>query len=495
MTHPLVGGKSPSRKKKRKPVTAGHSGSASATPASAPAKQVTFAPTVGHVPVRRVAIVEPPPPTATRKLPGASKVVAKPGEPLRPRSGAVSPPPVPDRVPAPRRLAPMRPIAPDRVEDNPDEVPPPPPPPEESAPRRPRQSADDVPPPPPPPPPEPEPLEGVPKTVKLPEALVAVRPVRTDLLNKTRRKSVELLGAPIGDARTKLNIDANNAAMADLYNTYYGPGGQKRPGVSLDALYNKMGTGKTDYGKVPVTDQDFAAFLKTPNTQINGQKVSAYNKALKEFQAGKTTVAPKGPADENESVKKGDYFHVHNLRADRKQDLKGRARRIIVNVNSQKAGLKVASGLNSLISSDPAVRKNLREYKIYLSKTPTSGPMKHDKLVIYYALDAGDADGTDTVGNRIAAKINTSVKPDDIDQGFAPFYSNVAPGLAWAEEPKYAVSSMSGSFTSTRSDIIKKVISSNATIASKEDFIKKVNEALDAAGVEPTSPHRHQVAQ
>jgi hypothetical protein len=47
--------------------------------------------------------------------------------------------------------------------------------------------------------------------------------------------------------------------------------------------------------------------------------------------------------------------------------------------------------------------------------------MKHDNLVIYNSLDPADPDGSDVVGNKIAAKIYRSIRPEDIDEGFAPF--------------------------------------------------------------------------
>ena len=524
MTHPF--GKLSSRKKKRKPP-------AKAQGSSASEKQVSFAPAVSHIPVRRVAVVEPPAASAASSLGRVGKVVMRPDGPLRSPASSASPSSVPKTVKGPGKpLPPPPPVPgslrrvpkvvkgaddipppppPERLDGVSDDIPPPPPPLErvpkvvkdadEIPPPPPPERLDDIPPPPPsddeipPPPPPPEPgLQGVPKTVKLPAAPVGVRPVRGDLLNKTRRKSVELSGFPVGDERSQRNADANNAAMERLYTQYYGLGGRKVPGADLGAIYGLMGKGKTKYGEVPVSDADFQRFLQTPNTKINGQKVSAYRKALKEYQEGASATEPTGPKTEAESVEDGDYFHVHN-RKYQSPDKTGRARRIIVNVNTQKAGLKVAAGLNDLIAKDPKVAGNLSEYKIYLSKTATSKQMKHDKLVIYYAVDPADPDGSDTIGNKIAAKINGSIKPEDIDEGFAPFYSNIAPGLAWAEEPKQYVGSMSGSFTRTRSDVIKQVIKSNPVIRSKEEFIAKVNAALDAAGVEADSPHRHQLAQ
>ena len=315
-------------------------------------------------------------------------------------------------------------------------------------------SESDVPPPPPPP--------------------VDVRPTRTDLLNKTRRKSVELSGSPVGEARSKLNAAANKAEMERLYAKFYGNDGRKLPKADVSTLYNEMGTGKTSYGEVPITDADFDAFMSTKIGKITGQK-----------------------GEPKDTVGKGDYFHVHNDKYRIPKDgqgRKGRARRIIVNVNSQKAGLKVTEGLNELINADPKVAKSLSEYKIYLSKSKITKNMKYDKLVIYYTADPTDPDGVDDVGNRIATKLNSSIKPADVEKGFAPFYSNIAPGLAWAEEPKQYVTGLTGSFTRTRSNVIASVINKNPVIRSKEDFIAKVNQAMDDAGVDAAAPHRHQVA-
>jgi hypothetical protein len=114
--------------------------------------------------------------------------------------------------------------------------------------------------------------------------------------------------------------------------------------------------------------------------------------------------------------------------------------------------------------------------------------------VVYYALGKDSGNGSDDVGDRIASAIEGAVKPEDIGADFAPFYSRVGAGIAWAEEPKYMVTGRKGgSFTETRSNIIADVITTNQNVASKEEFIAKVGGALKAANVDPVSPHRHVV--
>jgi len=172
-------------------------------------------------------------------------------------------------------------------------------------------------------------------------------------------------------------------------------------------------------------------------------------------------------------------------------NIKGRARRIIVNVKTQEAALDVAKRLSDLYQDDE-VSPFIREYKVYLSSRPTpAADVKHDKLVVYYALAPGNDDSSDDVGNQIAAAIQQVVKPEDIDTEFAPFYSRVGPGIAWAEEPKYFVDELKGSFTSTRRDIIAQVIKDNPDVASAEAFRVLVDRALETAKVDPERPHRH----
>lgn len=193
---------------------------------------------------------------------------------------------------------------------------------------------------------------------------------------------------------------------------------------------------------------------------------------------------------------RGDYFHVHNQLRDKNMAKTGRARRIIVNVKSQQAGLKVAQAMNGLFT-DPVTRRYMSEYKIYLSSSDKDADreknVKHDKLVIYYnAADAGP-DGADAVGDRIVEAIQGSVTRDDIDESFAPFYSRISPGVAWAEEPKYYVPKLGGSFTTTRSDIIGSVIKRKQQFANKEAFFHEVDLALIDNQVDPLRPHRHLV--
>ncbi|GII00762.1 T3SS effector HopA1 family protein [Planobispora takensis] len=305
------------------------------------------------------------------------------------------------------------------------------------------------------------------------------------------------------DQRYDYNKEATEAVLGTIYEAFY----NSRTGDRLDLdgrigkIYGMMGKGASEYMKHPVTHDQFRAFNVTDKAvRTKGQKVSAYQKALKAYDdwpgtdpAKRPPIRPEkpvGPASNDESVRDGDYFHVHNLRPDLTRDLKGKSRRIIVNVKTQQTGLKVAEAVQNLFT-DPDVGPGIREYKIYLSeKAQDVAQAKHDKLVIYYAMK-DEPGGEDTRGDKIVSAISKAIPDTDVGEGFAPFYSIIGPGIAWAEEPKHFVESLKNSFTRTRSDIITDVIQKNDKVLDKADFVKRVDDALKAAGVDPERPHRH----
>lgn len=320
----------------------------------------------------------------------------------------------------------------------------------------------------------------------------------------TKRVQVEAVSAADAD-RYRQNEAANKEALEKIYNYYYANGRRMSKDQQLKRLYGLMGKGSAGYVRKPLTSEQWQAFKAQPNARINGQNVSAYRQAWADHHAaydkwstddsdtGPAPTPPPGPEDNDESIAAGDYFHVHNQLRDKGIDPKGRARRIIVNVKTQEAGLKVAGAMNGLFT-DPVAGPNLREYKIYLSgsdeEADKNKQVKHDKLVIYYAAADSD-DGSDAVGDRIVEAIDGSITKDDVDESFAPFYSRISPGIAWAEEPKQYVERLKGSFTRTRSDIIASVITRKAQIPTKEEFFQLVDLALIDKQVDPLRPHRH----
>jgi HopA1 effector protein family len=359
---------------------------------------------------------------------------------------------------------------------------------------------------------------------------VEVKPV------KNKRVALDENAAAAADTeRYRKNAEANKEVLDSIYDFFYDAEGQKKgDDTMLSKVYGLMGKGSAGYLKEAITDDDFNTFQSIPGSRINGQKVSAWRKADTAYQARlakylkdmikfdadmdvyrplmeqyesmsksarglppvgpvepKAPKAPRGPHSNTESVLKGDYFHVHNNKFNKKQSRKKRSRRIIVNVKTQKAALKLAQNLGTLFQNG-AVSPNLSEFKVFLSKTPDEeASVKHDKIVVYYLVDETGDTAADSVGDAIVETIQGSVTEDDVVDKFAPFYSRIGPGVAWAEEPKQFVAALKGSFTRTRSDIISDVIKKNPVIKSKSDFLDLVTAAMAAAKVDPTSPHRH----
>jgi hypothetical protein len=320
---------------------------------------------------------------------------------------------------------------------------------------------------------------------------------------KTKRRSMKLTVPERDEDRYQANAAATKAALEKVYDAYYDRGNWRGGRAQLDKLYNMMGVGEPGYLTTAATDADLQELVAQPDSRVKAQRWSGKEKADKEYaaklgaynanpQGKQPPKKPVGPNSNAEAIVRGDYFHIHNLNHEYHKEQE-RVRRIIVNVKTQQAGLKVARNLGALFQN-PEVSPFLREYKIYLSKTANPNErVKHDKLVVYYETRRGSEDSPDSVGDKIVAAIEGAVTPDERGAEFAPFYSRVGPGIAWAEEPKYFVQSLSGSFTTTRSGIIEKVIKDNPTIASKEEFITLVNEALQKAKVDPVTAHRHLV--
>ncbi|MBO2451669.1 hypothetical protein J4573_31580 [Actinomadura barringtoniae] len=380
-------------------------------------------------------------------------------------------PPPPPSPPDDTTAEPVRPVQ--TVDTIEDVVPPPPPP----------ETIDTIVPPPPPPLPPQEELD-----------LTGVRPVPiTGDGVKTKRQLMSVTASRTDEVLIKQGLDANKAALQKIYDAFYKDGRKQSGAERLNNIYNMMGEGTAEYVQTKVTAEQFDKFIKTRNDVFikpQGVETPSPFKDRAKYEESLT--------DELE----GDshYFHVNNY-SKKFQDAhkKGRyeglgklARRIIVNVKTQEAGLRVADKLYGLMDDD-LVSPNMREFKIFLSdQDPPPKGVKNDKLVVYYQLPPGTTDDTvDTVGDKIVATIGDAVTDDDLASDLSPFYARVGNGVAYAEEPKYFVGELDNSFTETRAQVISDVIKSNDEIPDLATFTAKLSTALRDKFIDPDQPHRH----
>lgn len=325
------------------------------------------------------------------------------------------------------------------------------------------------------------------KVKKQKTPVTPVAPITTAPVVVTKRPSklddISIdLGRPLDtvDERYAADVEANRTALDKIYDEFYdGKGQQKKIADRRKKLYAFMGKGTTDYLKGPISQKDFETFRDAGGTdyEVTSQSLGG-------------DTSRKDPKAVVGKLAVGDYFRVYNKHPAAPGSLKGKARRIVVNVKSQKAALKVAESLTKLYA-DKDVSPYVRQFKIYLSgKQGDTAKVKYDKLVVYYRTGDETTDN-DAVGDAITKAIDTAVTPDDRESAFAPFYARVGPGIAWAEEPKYYVDTLQGSFTSTRRDLIVGVIRKNKNIVGKDAFAKLVAGAFQAAKVDVDHPERH----
>jgi hypothetical protein len=275
------------------------------------------------------------------------------------------------------------------------------------------------------------------------------------------------------EKRYETNVADDRAALKRIYREFYDSSGWIRSSKDRPRdVYGVISKGGRGYLKRAISTSEFYSFA-APN----------------EYYKVESQHYPKNPA---RALRRGDYFYVIN-RKYKKQDLTLRRRRIIVNANTQQAGLRVAKALNELFK-DRALAQRFDSYKVYLSSTANPDKeVKYDKLVIYYSLD--DNDAGDTVGDRIIQAIDKAVPPRDRTDKFAPFYSRIGDGVAWAEEPGYFIKNTKGiSFTESRANIIEDVIKRHPRIRDFGEFGSLVAEAFERGGVDPDRPHRHLVS-
>lgn len=182
-----------------------------------------------------------------------------------------------------------------------------------------------------------------------------------------------------------------------------------------------------------------------------------------------------------------DYFHFLNYNH-RSRQRKEAFRRIVVGLWSQENALPLADAMIALFE-DRLISPYLASFKVLLSFNPTkprpeSEPLKGDKAVIYYHADLSDL-STDRVGNTIVRAIDGAVPTSRRDARFAPFYEEIAQGIAWADETGQA------SFTQVRDDVISRVVRANQNVKDEEEFYELVLAELEEDNVNPLATHRY----
>ncbi|ROO87123.1 hypothetical protein EDD29_4714 [Actinocorallia herbida] len=189
-----------------------------------------------------------------------------------------------------------------------------------------------------------------------------------------------------------------------------------------------------------------------------------------------------------EALSVGDYIRVANKRSS--PGLSGALRRIIVNVRSQQIALEVATALSRLFGSSE-VSPWLTLYKVFLASADLNEPIKFDKIVVYYAPhDSGD--GEDHVGAALVSTISAAIPPGTGLDTFGPFYSPVAPGIAWAEDPSTTPGPLQTlSFSQGRVTAIAAVIRANPHIPTFDHFLTHITTQLQKMNIDPYAPHRH----
>jgi hypothetical protein len=275
-----------------------------------------------------------------------------------------------------------------------------------------------------------------------------------------------------GYAITQLMPSKDASFIEGLFPTYYSVDDGSRNldyATKLKKLYGSLGAALSgDYLTDKVDTGEFDTFKAgTEDYHVNPQK----NKA-----------------DERPGLEKGNYFHVHNDNKNRDLEQKGTARRIIVNIKTQKDAFALSQGLLDLFKKSSAFSPYIKEFKVYLSNV-RKAKVKKDKIVVYYNFNLEDK-SADTVGDAIVAKIESIADENSLVDDFAPFYEGVSKGIAWAEEPKHH-SELKGSFTRTRVDVIESVIKANSTVSSPAALVTLVDAAFKAANIDKDNPARH----
>ncbi|MEV5410351.1 T3SS effector HopA1 family protein [Thermopolyspora sp. NPDC052614] len=270
---------------------------------------------------------------------------------------------------------------------------------------------------------------------------------------------------------------ADEEKLKTIYQEYYSEG-KRKTDVNLEQKdpYDLVAMGESGYLQQPTAQETIAELA-------NAAKAGGY------------TLTVQGAVDQkpaHELLNDSHFVKFDNAEyplPDNDQCQKDIARRIVVNVTQQIHGLSIAQRLLPLFT-DKGISPYFRGFKVLLSTESHPVRTIHlDKIVVYYTLGKFQEAGYDVVGDRIVTTVAGAAPSEAFVSEGPLFESSVAPGIYWAEEPKYH--GLQSSFSKSRSEIIKKVIANNSDVANAEEFIGLVRTGLGAGGVDPDNPHLH----
>ncbi|WP_062440759.1 T3SS effector HopA1 family protein [Herbidospora daliensis] len=315
--------------------------------------------------------------------------------------------------------------------------------------------------------------KGVPKpsSIKIPYR----RPVVSDMVASPTGVQ-ETPAARVG--RYRMNGARDGRFISDLYRRYYDPTkGGARVDLDDDTLsdvYRLMGVGGPGYLARPVTRR-----------QVEDLIVAGEGRWEVENQSG-------GPF--SAALAAGDYFRVRNRSHPEPKDMRYRARRLVVNVQNQQTALAIGNALAPLFA-DPDIGPRFYQFKMYLSNwADPQRNVKHDKMVVYYAIDPTSGGDDDVIGDELVRTISAAIPPGEAGQSVSPFYSIITPGVAWAEEAEdYLPDSGGRSFTETRAAVIARVLADNPKVTGQKQLADLITAALTKEGVVEGARHRHEI--
>ncbi|MFI6503341.1 T3SS effector HopA1 family protein [Nonomuraea typhae] len=287
-------------------------------------------------------------------------------------------------------------------------------------------------------------------------------------VRKTRRSPVRrpVRQYPARDSGT----GTSNDAIRRIYDAFGWQADRYGSSTKLaDAVYDFAAEGRSAYRDTTVDADAFRRFIADAG--------------------GAYTVEAQGRGTVDDGLRRGDYFYVSNPRANRDDaTLKGKARRVVVNVKSQAAALRVSERLAALFQ-DNDISPYFRTFKTYFSgQAENNALMKFDKIVAYYARK--DGAGADDVGNSIVTAIRNAMRPGDADERFAPFYERLHPGIAWSHEPKYYTNERGDpSFSESRMKVVARALMRNPR-ASEQEFRANLRREMIKSRVDPDRAHR-----
>ncbi|MFI7134638.1 T3SS effector HopA1 family protein [Nonomuraea sp. NPDC050153] len=285
--------------------------------------------------------------------------------------------------------------------------------------------------------------------------------------------------------RYRLNDNRDKKFVDELYEEWYdGASGDRRSGTDADTwedVYGLMGVGSAGYLKKAIDTMEVWDFVR--QGQTDGYVVE--NQGAEDDP----------PVEFWRGLSGGDYFRVlkspsGSLSA---EDVRNRSRRLIVNLNSQEAGLRVAKALTPLFK-DPTLGDNFSQFKVYLSsKAYPNQPVKNDKMVVYYVVgEDADGSGADAVGDKLISTIDGAIRPGDANISVSPFYSRLTEAVSWAEEAEeYMSVEERQSFTMSRAKVIASVLQDNPNVRDAAELETLIKKAFQDKGIRAEARHRH----